>query len=751
MKSPVAVHRIFILSITIANVLAIAVPLVAEEGSDPIRVVPEGTHLSDPRLQLPKDLNGHFPFRVPDSSEDWALRRDELKQRVLVANGLWPMPKKTPLNSVIFGKSTREGFTVEKVYFESLPGHFVTGLLFRPEENASEAGQGNVKRPGVLSPHGHGGRQYEYSDSQMKQAMETGGEFLPMSGRFPKLARCAHLARMGCVVFIFDMLGYEDSQQISYELAHRYKAVRPNMEGLQNYGFFSGQAEGRLHSVMGLQTWNAIRALDFLESLPDVDSSRLAVTGGSGGGTQTILLGAIDDRPIASFPNGMVSTSMQGGCTCENCSLLRIGTGNVELAALFAPKPQGMTAAKDWTVDMMTDGYPELKQLYSMLGQPDHVLCEPLLQFPHNYNAVTRKIMYQFMKQHLQLDEDAPVDEVDWQPLLEKEHVVWDEDHPAPPSGIDYERKLMKQLANRDAAEMFDHVPTQEQLPRYLQTVRAGWETIIGRDIEDIGEISRAKSWKTQHDGYLVVGDLLTEEIVAEQLPVVSVYPTSGPWNEEVVLWFSGQGKVALFPDGQLHADAQKLIDAGYAVVSADLFGQGEFASNEGVTTNPLVKNPLVKNPRPFAGYTFGYNDTVFARRVHDVLKLVKWVQTVERKPSAVHAIAIEGAGPVVAVAGAVTKDSLNSFAIDTEGFRFSALADWKHVDFLPGAIKYGDIPTVLAMCAEHDCWIGGEPSLPAIVKTAGAVFRKQITAGRQSTKTNSSASSAVSWLIRSK
>ena len=159
----------------------------------------------------------------------------------------------------------------------------------------------------------------------------------------------------------------------------------------------------RLQSIFGLQTWNSVRALDFLETLPDVDPKRIAVTGGSGGGTQTIMICAIDDRPIAAFPNGMVSSSMQGGCTCENASLLRIGTGNVELAGLFAPKPQGMTAANDWTKEMLVPGkgFPELKKLYTLYGKPDHVLCEDLLHFPHNYNFVTRGIMYRWFNKHL--------------------------------------------------------------------------------------------------------------------------------------------------------------------------------------------------------------------------------------------------------------------------------------------------------------------------------------------------------------
>ncbi|MCP4511641.1 MAG: hypothetical protein GY826_35165, partial [Fuerstiella sp.] len=89
------------------------------------RVFDAGQQPDDSRLEAPKDLNGYFPFEVPESKAAWEQRQAELKQRVLVATGLWPMPEKTPLNAVIHGKVKRDGFTVEKVYFESLPGHFV--------------------------------------------------------------------------------------------------------------------------------------------------------------------------------------------------------------------------------------------------------------------------------------------------------------------------------------------------------------------------------------------------------------------------------------------------------------------------------------------------------------------------------------------------------------------------------------------------------------------------------------------------
>ena len=446
--------------------------------ADDLRVYPQGQRPNDTRLAPRKDLNGYFPFEVPASRAVWETRARELRRRVLVATGLWPLPVRTPLHPKIHGKVQREGFTVEKVYMESIPNHFVTGLLFRPDD-----GRVNLRRPAVLCPHGHGGRLQDYGEKQIRQLIADGAERFEGSGRYPKLARCAQLARMGCVVFIFDMLGYADSQQISFELAHRFARQRPDFESQENWGLYSAQAEMRLQSIMGLQTWNSVRCLDFLEQLPDVDGSRMAVTGGSGGGTQTILLCAIDGRPIAAFPNGMVSTSMQGGCTCENCTLLRVGTGNVELAALFAPKPQAMTAADDWTREMMTKGYPQLQHIYEMLGAKKNVYCRPLLHFPHNYNYVSRATMYAWFNKHLQLGLEDPVLEEDFKPLTKDEVTVWNDQHPQPSGGAAYERDLTKYLAAESDAQIDALRPgDQRSLNSFREVVGGAWQTIIGRD-----------------------------------------------------------------------------------------------------------------------------------------------------------------------------------------------------------------------------------------------------------------------------
>ncbi len=211
------------------------------------RALPEGKQPKDKRLGELKNLNGYFPFTPASSPTDWMLRSEQLRRQILLANGLWPMPTKTPHNAVIHGKVDRDEYTVEKVFLESYPGHFVTGSLYRPKGKTG-------RLPGVLCPHGHwaNGRFHDHGEKAIERELASGGEKFAIGGRHPLQARCVHLARMGCVVFHYDMIGYADSVQI----VHR-PGPREAMNTPENWGFFSPQAELRLQSMMGLQTYNS--------------------------------------------------------------------------------------------------------------------------------------------------------------------------------------------------------------------------------------------------------------------------------------------------------------------------------------------------------------------------------------------------------------------------------------------------------------------------------------------------------------
>ena len=650
----------------------------------------------DKRLQSPKDLDGYFPFHLPKTIKDWDKRAEYIRHRMLVALGLWPMPTKTPLNPVIHGKIDREDYTVEKVYFESYPGFYVTGNLYRPKSAES-------KRPGVLCPHGHwaNGRFFDHGTEEIERQIAKGAERFEEGGRSPLQSRCVQLARMGCVVFHYDMIGYADSQQISAEIAHSFSKQRPEMNTVENWGLYSPQAESHLQSVMALQTWNSIRCLDFLINLPDVDAKRIAVTGASGGGTQTFILGAIDTRPAVAFPAVMVSTAMQGGCTCENTCLLRIGTGNVEFAALFAPKPLGMTAANDWTKEMETKGFPELRQLYEMFGSSDNVMLRPLVHFEHNYNYVSRAAMYQWLNMHLKLGWKEPIVEEDYQRLTQEQMSAWDDQYPRPIGGPNFERQLLRWITD-DTEKQLE--AAAKSLDAYRKLVGGAIDVIVGRNLSEAGEVAFRQIKSTEAEGHIEISGLLQNQTHDEQVPMISLCPAD--WRGQTVVWIDPQGKSGLYDqDGRVKSEIQSLIDAGIEVVGIDLLYQGEFLEDG----KPITQTRRVKNEREFTGYTFGYNHPLFAQRVHDILSLIKYLRSREPKPRNLILVGLNGAGHWAAAARAMAREELDGAVIDTKGFRFGRIPDIRDVDFLPGGAKYGDLPGIIALGTPGKLLLAGE------------------------------------------
>lgn len=678
------------------------------------RVLPEGKLPDDARLGPLCDLNkDYFPFAVPATPEVWSKRVGELHRQLQVAVGLWPMPTKTVAHAVVHGRVDRKEYTVEKVFLESFPGHFVTGNLYRPKGR-----QG--KLPAVLCPHGHWdkGRFYDRGAEKVQWDFFNGAERFELAGRFPLQARCVQLARMGCVVFHYDMVGFADSTQLDHRAGSREKMNTP-----KDWGYFSPGAEARLQHQMGLQTYNSLRALDWLSGLPYVDAKRTAVTGGSGGGTQTFILCALDPRPAVAFPAVMVSTAMQGGCPCENASLLRVGTGNIELAALIAPRPLGMTAANDWTKEIATKGLPELKQLYEMLGVEELVMARSLVHFPHNYNYVSRGAMYHWLNKHLNLGFEEPVVEKSFQPLSISDMSVWDDKHPKPPSGDDYERSLLGWITADSDRQMAELVPSdQKSLEKFREVVGGALDVMIGRRLPKQGAVKMAHRKDEALGDYRLSRFLICNTAEKEELPAVMLEgnkPAENP--RQFVVWIDRQGKAGLFDEaGQPIAPVRKLLDAGRTVLGVDLFGQGEFTADG----KPMAKARLNISPHDapwngYAGFTFGYNHSVFAKRVHDILTAVALLRDMEPEPKQIDLVGPGGAGHWVAAVRAQAGAVVSRTVIDTAGFRFGKLEAIDDPDFLPGGAKYLDLPGILALCAPGPMWLAGEGAEPAVAKKA--------------------------------
>ncbi|MDG3003383.1 alpha/beta hydrolase family protein [Paludisphaera mucosa] len=509
-------------------------------------------------------------FHAPATVEEWRERGRHLREQMKVSLGLWPEPPKTPLNPQVYGRLERDGYTIEKVVLETLPGFTLSGNLYRPK---SVAAGGSL--PAILCPHGH------WEDGRLRDDVQH---------------RCIRWAKLGAVVFMYDMVGYNDSRPFTHEFLN---------ERLRRWGL----------SLFALQTWNSIRALDWIASLPDVDPARIGCTGESGGGTQTFILTALDDRIKVAAPVVMVSEWFQGGCVCENAAGLRIGTDNIEFAALCAPRPMVLVGATgDWTAKTMTRAFPAIRGAYSLVGSPDRVEAS-VFDFPHNYNQTTRNAVYAFMGRWL-LGLDPSVDTREGEQTVEKPEAIltFDAQHPASPDRKNpqqLEDHLIHTIRAQLEALSPERGPTVWQAARpFLATshrVRVGVaipspEKTFGREVR---RISR--------EGLTIVHAQVGRRGEGDAIPVVRITPAHT--NGRLTMIADDRGKLALVKkSGELSDLVRALLDRGQSVVGFDPLFVGESLDAD----RPVGHRPLVAH-----GLT--YNPAVAADQMQDLATVLTW------------------------------------------------------------------------------------------------------------------------------
>jgi len=333
--------------------------------------------------------------------ESWEARADMIREGIREGMQLDRMPAIVgQFNPVIHSTRTMDGYTVENIAIESFPGFYITGNLYRPEEPKE-------KNPAVLCPHGHAANKRFTEDVQI---------------------RSAALARMGAIVFAYDMIGYGESLQVNH----------------------------RMPVALVIQTFNSRRVLEYLLSRPDVDPERIGMTGGSGGGTQTFILAALYDRIRVSVPVVQVSAHFFGGCVCESGMPIHRSdhhqTNNVEIAALCAPRPMLLISdGADWTRNTPRIEYPYIREVYTLYDAEHKVENVHLPAEKHDYGDSKRAAMYPFMAHHLGLNLNAlPYDNgfrEDFVKVLPADDLkVFGPQHPMPENALQGDQAVMEYL-----------------------------------------------------------------------------------------------------------------------------------------------------------------------------------------------------------------------------------------------------------------------------------------------------------------
>jgi len=615
-----------------------------------VATVADHTSEAIPDVRLAESRHVHTPWTLASYSSLnlWKARAAHIRRHILVVAGLYPLPRKNPLNARIFGRVERGGYSVEKVYFESLPGFLVCGNLYRPSDDGPH--------PGIACPHGHcrHGR-FENDDTSF--------------GSIP--GRCINLARQGHVVFSYDMAGYNDSSQIEHR---EFGGRREDLWGI---------------GVLGLQLWNSIRVVDFLQSLPGVDPDRIGCTGASGGGTQTFLLAAVDDRVGAAAPVNMISAHMQGGCNCENQGHLRLDINNVEIAAAMAPRPLFMVSASgDWTCNTPELEYPAIREIYSLYDAADRVSAAQV-DAGHNYNRESRELVYRWFGRWL-LGRDAPFRESAF--TVEPDEALLVFRSRKPPAGALDSNGLTDLLIGRSESRLKDALPDtpaslrgfkERMAPAFRQAVAAGYPgKALARDMG-----------RTRTSRHIVQRLLLGRPDFGDRVPARLFLPRNGPEKSAgTLLVHPGGNDAASDPDSGLPGPVVgDLLRRGQRVLTISPFLVGASPSNTGLRDTGVP-------------HFNTYNPSDTSCRVQDILTALAYLRS--REDVTVCHIAGMGEAGLWCLFARALAPSLGRTIVDGNRFRASDDAHWAERLYIPAIRAAGDIRTAAALIAPGPLYV---------------------------------------------
>lgn len=583
------------------------------------RIAEKKIPVEDARITKILNTRMQLPLPVFTTLDAWAARKAALRQQILTASGLSPLPVKTPLNAQVYGKIVGKGYTIEKVLLEPQPGFYLGGSLYRPAN-------GRAKHPGIVNPQGHWGY------GRLENQPLFSGPALGIS-----------LARQGYVVFSYDMVGYTDTLQLPHSF---------------------GSAEMRLWSFTpyAVQAWNAIRAVDFVSSLPDVDTNDIGAVGGSSGAAQSFMLAAVDDRIAFTALVSMVSSFMQGGDVCESTPGLRIGTSNPEIAAMIAPKPMLLVAGTvDWTRNTLRDEYPAIKKLYDLYGKPENVAAVQL-EAPHNFNRPSREAVYKFLAQiHPGLSDPKDLTEHDVAvPMIGEMASLWGRTVPADAVDLQGIYDGWKQRAEAQTATA-DTATLRERLLRVLAVENPASVTSEVK----AGKVDKVEMTRGE-------GDRLAGVLIAGKGPLAIVVDPEGSeaaLKSEIVTRLRKQKRAIFVPE---------VFETGAAKAPRDREDHPPVAGDAGVGGGPRF---------------LAFNVTDDQARVQDVLTAIAYAAKTSKK---VEVYARGDASLWATFAAAV---SATPVELHVEGApKLATEADYVAHFNVPGVLRAGGLETAVKL-----------------------------------------------------
>ena len=624
-----------------------------------------GPHFPFLDTRLGGERYANFAFAPPPvtTRAAWEKHAAAVRRRIWLAAGLIPIPPRTPLNARIFDRSDLEGCTIEKVHFESRPGVLVTGNLYRPTADSGE-------RPAVLCPHGH-----------WKNGRLEHGEH----GSVP--ARCMMLARLGFVVFSYDMFGYLDSCQAGHRWPDR-DCLRAMLYGLTTFG---------------LQLWNSVRATDFVARLADVDAGRIGCTGASGGGTQTYYLAAVEPRIKAAAPVCMLSLHYQGGCKCEEPPLIHLGgLSTADVVGACAPRPILLPSVTgDWTNQNPRVEAPVLRKVYALYGAAGNV---DNLHFDagHNYGKAIREHVYAWFLRRLAGDRTVGRRVREPKLLMPTDAQARVFPGKKLPARCKRGRAFLADLMNRAATPF----RTPPRSAGGLRRLRKTWsdvyaEGLCAREVTEAVSIGAYMHLRTT-EAFVLSGRGLGRYGSGEQTPAVWAVPGGASANAPAALVVYGKGKQDLFTRGRPGRLLTALLASGMRVLAIDLLGRGEAGA--------FLEASQVERGNPVY---YAFNRSLVAHRVQEILTSLAALRQHDRvqRPALIGL----GRGAALALLARPLAGPLRCTAADLRGCAVADDRFWMGEMVHPLVRKIGDVRGALAL----------GPVSPLLLAGAGAAANR--------------------------